>query len=125
MNNNETLDSYLFDEENIHTQADDLWDDYMAGRHDEVDERQWTQADSLAHRHDLGRQIADMLSRVLAEDEEQLVRLYFGIGRRRHSMDELAALFGGESRVGTLLETAVEKLRYSDEILAIYKYLHG
>ena len=62
--------------------------------------------------------------RVLPEKERELLRLYFGIGRRRHSMDELIALFDSERKVNTLLQSAMERLRYSDEILAIYKYLH-
>ena len=37
--------------------------------------------------------VGDMIDRVLPEEERELLRLYFGIGRRRHSMDELIALF--------------------------------
>lgn len=124
MSNRETIDNFLFDEENRYTQADDLWDDYFAERDDEIDERPWVQADSLSHRHDLNRQIGDMFRRVLTEEEEELVRLYFGIDRRRHSMDELSALFENEVHVMSLLHQAIEKLKYYDEILAIYKYLH-
>lgn len=65
-----------------------------------------------------------MFRRVLTEEEEELIRLYFGIDRRRHSMDELSALFDNEVHVMSLLHQAIEKLKYSDEILAIYKYLH-
>ena len=65
-----------------------------------------------------------MLDRVLPEEERDLLRLYFGIGHRRHSLDELIALFDGERRVKAILESALERLRYSDEILTIYKYLH-
>lgn len=124
MSNNETIDNFLYDEENEYTQANDLWDDFFAEREDEIDERPWVQADGLSHRHDLNRQIGDMLSSVLTEDEEELVRLYFGIDRRKHSMDELAALFDNEVHVISLLHRAIEKLKYSDEVLAIYKYLH-
>ncbi len=84
----------------------------------------WNQADALAHRNELNKQVGDMLDRVLPEEERELLRLYFGIGRRRHSMDELIALFDGERKVNTLLQSALERLRYSEEILAIYKYLH-
>ena len=121
---NETIDNYLYDEENEYTQADDLWDDFFVERRDEIDERPWNQADALAHRNELNKQVGDMLDRVLPEEERELLRLYFGIGRRRHSMDELIALFDGERKVNTLLQSALERLRYSDEILAIYKYLH-
>lgn len=64
-----------------------------------------------------------MIDRVLPEEERELLRLYFGIGRRRHSMDELIALFESEHKVNSLLQSAMERLRYSDEILTIYKYL--
>jgi len=30
MSNNENIENFLFDEENRYTQADDLWDDYLA-----------------------------------------------------------------------------------------------
>ncbi|MFC2760647.1 hypothetical protein [Hallella multisaccharivorax] len=124
MNWNETIDNYLYDEENEYTQADDLWDNFFEGRLDEIDERPWVQADALAHRNELNKQVSDMLDRVLPEEERDLLRLYFGIGHRRHSLDELIALFDGERRVKALLESALEHLRYSDEILTIYKYLY-
>lgn len=82
------------------------------------------QADALAHRNELNKLVTDMLDRVLPEEERDLLRLYFGIGHRRHSLDELIALFDGERRVKAILESALERLRYSDEILTIYKYLH-
>ena len=124
MSYNETLDNYLYDEENEYTQANDLWEDFFVEKQDEIDERPWIQADALVHRKDLNRQVGDMLDRVLPEEERELLRLYFGIGRRLHSMEELIALFDSERKVKTLLQSALERLRYSDEILAIYKYLH-
>lgn len=125
MNNNETIDNFLYDEENPYTQANDLWDGFFAQRDDEIDERPWVQADSLSHRNDLNRQVSDMIDRVLtSEDDNNLVRLYFGIGRRRHTMEELAILFGSELHVARMLSEAIEKLRYSDEVLDIYRYLH-
>ena len=124
MSYNETIDNYLYDEENEYTQANDLWEDFFMEKQDEIDERPWIQADALVHRKDLNRQVGDMLDRVLPEDERELLRLYFGIGGRRHSMDELFALFDSERKVNALLQSAMERLRYSNEILAIYKYLH-
>lgn len=62
---NETIDNYLYDEENEYTQADDLWDDFFVERRDEIDERPWNQADALAHRNELNKQVGDMLDRVL------------------------------------------------------------
>ncbi len=125
MSYNETIDNYIYDEENPYTQANDLWDGFFSQHQDEIDERPWVQADSLSHRNELNRQVSDMLDRVLtAEDDNELVRLYFGIGRRRHTMEELGILFGGEDVVAVMLHDAMEKLRYSDEILDIYRYLH-
>ena len=124
MSNNETIDNYLYDEENEYTQANDLWEDFFMEKQDEIDERPWIQADALVRRNELNKQVSNMLDRVLPEDERELLRLYFGIGRRRHSMEELIALFDSERKVNALLQSAMERLRYSDEILAIYKYLH-
>ena len=64
---NETIDNYLYDEENEYTQADELWDDFFVERRDEIDERPWNQADALAHRNELNKQVGDMLDRVLPE----------------------------------------------------------
>lgn len=124
MSYNETIDNYLYDEENEYTQANDLWEDFFMEKQDEIDERTWVQADSLVRRNELNKQVSDMLDRVLPEDERELLRLYFGIGRRRHSMEELIALFDSKRKVNALLQSAMERLRYSDEILTIYKYLH-
>ena len=124
MSYNETIDNYLYDEENEYTQANDLWEDFFMEKQDEIDERPWIQSDALVHRKDLNRQVGDMLDKVLPEEERELLLLYFGIGRRRHSMDELIALFDSERKVNALLQSAMERLRYSDEILTIYKYLH-
>ena len=124
MSNNETIDNYLYDEENEYTQANDLWEDFFMEKQDEIDERPWIQADALVRRNELNKQVGDMLDRVLPEDERELLRLYFGIGRRRHSIEELIALFDSERKVNALLQSAMERLRYSDEILTIYKYLH-
>lgn len=124
MSYNETIDNYLYDEGNEYTQANDLWEDFFMEKQDEIDERPWIQADALVHRNELNKQVDDMLDRVLPEDERELLRLYFGIGRRRHPMEELIALFDSERKVNALLQSAMERLRYSDEILSIYKYLH-
>ena len=124
MSYNETIDNYLYDEENEYTQANDLWEDFFMEKKDEIDDRPWIQADALVRRNELNKQVSDMLDRVLPEDERELLRLYFGIGRRRHSMDKLIALFDSERKVNALLQSAMERLRYSDEILSIYKYLN-
>ena len=45
MSYNETIDNYLYDEENEYTQANDLWEDFFMEKQDEIDERPWIQAD--------------------------------------------------------------------------------
>ena len=54
----ETIDNYLYDEENEYTQAKDLWEDFFMEKQYEIDERPWIQADALVHRKDLNRQSA-------------------------------------------------------------------
>lgn len=92
MSYHETIDNYLYDEENEYTQANDLLDNFFVERLDEIDERPWVQADALNHRNELNKQVSDMLDRVLPEEERDLLRLYFGIGHRWHSLDELLSL---------------------------------
>ena len=46
------------------------------------------QADALTHRDELNKQVSDMLDRVLPE-ERDLLRLYFGVGQRWHSLNKL------------------------------------
>ena len=58
MSYNETIDNYLYDEENEYTQANDLWEDFFMEKKAEIDERPWIQADALVHRKDLNRQSA-------------------------------------------------------------------
>ena len=123
MSYHETIDNYLYDEENEYTQVNDLWDNFFVERLHEIDERPWVQADALTHLNELNKQVSDMLDRVLPE-ERDLLRLYFGGGQRRHSLNELIALFDRERRVKAFLKSALKRLRYSDEILAFYKYLH-
>ena len=101
MSYNETIDNYLYDAENEYTQTNDLLEDFFMERQDEIDERPWIQADALVHRNELNKQVGDMLDRVLPEEERELLRLYFGIGRRRHSMDELVALFWRKRSIPT------------------------
>ena len=45
MSYNETIDNYLYDEENEYTQANGLWEDFFREKQGEIDERPWIQAD--------------------------------------------------------------------------------
>ena len=44
MSYNETIDNYLYDEENEYTQANNLWEDFFMEKQDKIDERPWIQA---------------------------------------------------------------------------------
>ena len=79
MSYNETIDNYLYDEENEYTQANDLWEDFFMERQDEIDEWPWIQADALVHRKDLNRQVGDMLDKVLPKEERELLRLFLAL----------------------------------------------
>lgn len=41
MSYNETIDKYLYDEENEYTQSNDLWENFFMEKQDEIDERPW------------------------------------------------------------------------------------
>lgn len=125
MNYGDPFDSMLFDEENSYTQQNDLWDDYFAEHRDEIDERPQTQADGTALRNELNMQVSDMLARVLTEEESDIVRLSFGIGCRRHTMEEIGLLYESRTHAEHIYGCALEKLRCSDEIIYIYKYLNN
>lgn len=92
MSYHEKINNYLYDEENEYTQANDLWDNFFVERLDEIDVRPWVQSDTLTHRNELNKQVSDMFDRVLPEEERDLLRLYFGIGHRRYSLDEPLSL---------------------------------
>ena len=64
---NETIDNYLYDEILDIYKYLHRWDDFFVERRDEIDERPWNQADALAHRNELNKQVGDMLDRVLPE----------------------------------------------------------
>ncbi|MCI6618884.1 MAG: hypothetical protein MSD82_08515 [Prevotella sp.] len=113
----------LFDEENAFTDADDALDEWLA-QHDEIDLRRDHQADGGLHAQDLQRQVCTMIGQVLNDDEAEIVRDYFGLQRQRLSTERLCVKYGSMQSVGLQLQTAIEKMRYSDQILAIWKYLY-
>lgn len=123
MNTIPTYSDPLFDEENAATHISDLWDDYFFDPED-IDERPNHQADSSLHHKDLSRMVAQMIDRELTTMEADIVRTYFGIERTRESLDEMSRRYGGRTRTERLLREALEKIRYSDAILQIWKYLY-
>ncbi len=113
----------LFDEENALTDADDALDEWLA-RHDEIDLRRDHQADGGLHAEDLQRQVSTMIEQVLNNDEAEIVCDYFGLQRHRLSTERLCVKYGSMPSVCQRLQAAIEKMRYSDQILVIWKYLY-
>jgi len=111
----------LFDEENEVTHMNDMWDEYFDS-FCEIDEHPLHQADGMVCQKELKVQVAKMLDDVLTESEADIVRKYFGIDCRKQSMDRLFIQYG--SRAAHLISEAMEKIKYSDELLYLWKYMY-
>ena len=83
MSYNETIDNYLYDEENEYTQANDLWEDFFMEKQDEIDERPWIQADTLVLRNELNKQVGDISDHNLSVIPARLELATFCSGGRR------------------------------------------
>ena len=118
-----TYSDPLFDEENALTHLADLWEDYFFDAQD-IDERPSHQADGAMRRKELSRMVAQMIDQELTENEADIIRAFYGIGQERESLDELGTRYGGNHRAGELLQAALEKIRYSDAVLQIWKYMY-
>lgn len=114
----------LFDEENIHTTLDEQWENYGTLNYIE-DERRESYADSAVERSELLGQIAAMIDRHLTRQESEILRSYFGLQMKRVSVEELALRNGvSKKRIMRIVGDAVDKLRFSDDAIDIWKYLY-
>ena len=114
----------LFDEENIHTALDEQWENYGT-LNDIEDERRESLADSAVERAELLVQIASMIDRSLTKQEAEILRSYFGLQMKRVSVEELALRNGvSKKRIVRIVDDAVDKLRFSDDAIDIWKYLY-
>ena len=114
----------LFDEENIHTALTDQWENYGT-LNDIEDERRESYADSAVERDELLGQISTMIERCLTRQETEILRAYFGLQTKRVSVEELAIRNGvSTKRIKHIIDNAVEKLRFSDDAIDIWKYLY-
>lgn len=76
------------------------------------------------YKKEMGKRVSFILDRVLTNrTENELVRLYYGIGCRRRSFDELSMYYGGKANTASILRRAMTRLKYSEEIDALSKYL--
>ena len=114
----------LFDEENIHTKLDEQWENYGTLNYIE-DERHESYAYSAVERSELLGQIAAMIDRHLTRQESEILRSYFGLQMKRVSVEELALRNGAsKKRIMRIVGDAVDKLRFSDDAIDIWKYLY-
>ena len=114
----------LFDEENIHTMLDEQWENYGT-LNDIEDERRDSLADSAVERGELLVQIATMIDRRLTRQESEILRSYFGLQMKRVSVEELALRNGvSKKRIMRIVGDAVDKLRFSDDAIDLWKYLY-
>ena len=114
----------LFDEENIHTALTDQWENYGT-LNDIEDERRESYADSAVERDELLGQISTMIERCLTRQETEILRAYFGLQTTRVSVEELAIRNGvSTKRIKHIVDNAVDKLRFSDDAIDIWKYLY-
>lgn len=81
-------------------------------------------SDREDYKKEMGKRVSFILDRVLTNRaENELVRLYYGIGCRRRSFDELFMYYGGKTNTASILRRAMTRLKYSDEIDSLRKYL--
>ena len=114
----------LFDEENIYTMLDEQWENFGT-LNDIEDERRDSLADSVVERGELLGQIATMIDRHLTRQESEIVRSYYGLQMKRVSVEELALRNGvSKKRIMRIVGDAVDKLRFSDDAIDIWKYLY-
>ena len=103
---------------------DEQWENFGT-LNDIEDERRESLADSAVERGELLRQIATMIDRRLNRQESEILRSYFGLQVKRVSVEELALRNGvSKKRIMSIVSEAVDKLRFSDDAIDIWKYLY-
>ena len=114
----------LFDEENIYTMLDEQWENFGT-LNDIEDERRDSLADSVVERGELLGQITTMIDRHLTRQESEILRSYYGMQTKRVSVEELALRNGvSKKRIMRIVGDAVDKLRFSDDAIDLWKYLY-
>ena len=79
----------------------------------------------IGYRSELLGQIAAMIDRHLTRQESEILRSYFGLQMKRVSVEELALRNGvSKKRIMRIVGDAVDKLRFSDDAIDIWKYLY-
>ena len=113
----------LNDEENLHTQMEDRWENY--GSLDGIIDSDDPFTLQGAPRFELSEKINDRLSHALTDDENLLLRQVLGMGCKQRPIKELAKMHGtSQKSVQMQLVEIVEKLRHHDDSIQLWKYLN-
>lgn len=113
----------LHDEENLHTQLEDRWENF--GSLDGIVDTEDPFTLQGAPRFELKEKINVLLSRALTEDEDLLLRQVLGMGCKQRSVKSLAELHGvTQKELQQQLMVIVKKLRHHDDSIGLWKYLN-
>lgn len=113
----------LHDEENLHTQLEDRWENF--GSLDGIVDTEDPFTLQGAPRFELKEKINVLLRRALTEDEDILLRQVLGMGCKQRSVKSLAGLHGvTQKELQQQLMVIVKKLRHHDDSIELWKYLN-
>ena len=113
----------LHDEENLHMQLEDRWENY--GTLDGIMDTEDPFTLQGAPRFELSEKINSLLDHALTDDENLLLRQILGMGCKQRSVKELATLHGiTQQALQKRLVKIVSKLRHHDDSIQLWKYLN-
>jgi len=113
----------LHDEENLHTQMEDRWENY--GSLDGIIDTDDPFTLQGAPRFELSEKINSLLSNALTDDENLLLRQVLGMGCKQRSVKEIAKIHGNtQEHIQKQLAYIVDKLRHHDDSIQLWKYLN-
>ena len=115
----------LYDEENEEMTLADMYDG-LDRSNGIIDHERDSQAYNTVIRNELLHHIDNLMRQQLTEDEQSIVERYFGIGCTAHRPSRIAQDFGiSVSKVSTIVNDSIRKLRECDYAIYLYQYLHG
>ncbi len=113
----------LHDEENLHTQMEDRWENF--GSLDGIIDTDDPFTLQGAPRFELTEKINSLLHNALTDDENLLIREVLGMGCKQRTIKELAKMHGTtEKTIQKELLDIVYKLRHHDDSIQLWKYLN-
>ena len=113
----------LHDEENLHTQMEDRWENY--GSLDGIIDTDDPFTLQGVSRFELTEKINSLLSKALTDDENLLLRQVLGMGCKQRSVKELAKIHEtSQKTVQKQIVDIVNKLQHHDDSIQLWKYLN-